>query len=166
MGAKPIWNQVENFRYYVRSGGKIESFKKALDIIKEEKILIDSRYLEVIEAAEMGLCTAWLELSEGFQKGLFGLPKNYRMAKYYFDLMIESCSEDETYSKYPQLLFESYRASGYFELDYNNKQLAFDSLLAAVKIMVNQIPPEKWDFNIFHFLQQSAPHSDDSIHQF
>lgn len=157
---------MEKFRYYVRNGCKIQSFRKAFDIIKEEKIVIDSKYLEVIEAAEMGLCTAWLELSEGFWKGLFGLPKNYRMAKYYFDLMIEACSEDESYSKNPQLLFESYRASGYFELDYNNKQLALDSLLAAVKIMVNQIPPEKWDFDIFHFLQQSAHPSDDSIHEF
>ncbi|MCA0235853.1 MAG: hypothetical protein LCH81_05685 [Bacteroidetes bacterium] len=147
---------MENFKYYVRNGCKIENFKQALDIIKEEKIIIDSKYLEVMEAAEMGLCTAWLELSTGFQKGRKGLPVNYRMAKYYYDLMIKECTEDETYSKNPRLLFESYRAAGYFEFEFNNNQLAFNNLKAAVEIMLNQIPPEKWDFEIFHLLKQAA----------
>ncbi len=142
------------YKYFCEPGDKITDFSSAMQIIRAEKLIIDTKYLKVIEAAERGYCTAWIELQEGFRKGQKGLPQNYRMARYYSDLMIRACKE-EADSQEPFLLFESYRAAGYLEMDNGNHERAALEFGEAIKLMVNRISPQEWDFNILHFLHQA-----------
>lgn len=140
-----------NFKYYTPLNRKFDNFSNALRIIKNKNIIVDTVYLEVMEAAELGYCTAWLELLNNFRFGKKGIPKNYKMARYYSDIMIRESTKNTVFKKYPKLKFDSYRASAYLEYDYDNYQTAFSHLIKAAKIMV-KLPVEEWDFQIFNML--------------
>lgn len=139
---------MNDFEYYSPPNKKIENFSTAFCLLKNENIIIDAKYIEVIEAAELGYCTAWIELQNGFAKGKKGLPKNYKMARYYSDIMIQETTKNPVLKKTPQLKFESLRASAYLEMDYKNYKTAISHFIRATKIML-KMPIEKWDFKIF-----------------
>lgn len=139
---------MSNFEYYSPPNKKIENFSNAFDILKNENIIIDAKYIEVIEAAELGYCTAWIELQSGFANGYKGLPKNYKMARYYSDIMIQETTKCPVLKKTPSLKFESLRASAYLEMDYKNYKTAISHFIRAIKVML-KMPMEKWDFQIF-----------------
>lgn len=142
---------MSNFEYYSPPNKKIESFSNAFRILRNENILVDAKYIEVMEAAELGYCTAWIELQSGFAKGYKGLPKNYKMARYYSDIMIQETTKCPILKQTPSLKFESLRASAYLEMDYQNYKTAISHFIRAIKIML-KMPIEKWDFQIFYNL--------------
>ena len=142
----------QGYKYYTRLKQKISYYPNALRIINDEKLIIDAKYIEVIEAAEYGHCTAWLELQSGFAKGGKGIPRNYKMARYYTDIMLKETTKCPILRKDPQLKFDSLRASAYLEYNSNNLERAKLEFLKLVKFMVSKMPFDNWDFQIFDIL--------------
>lgn len=81
--------------------------------------------------------------------GIQGLPKNYKMARYYTNKMIVGCINDPVYSQFPRMLFDSYRASFELEIMYGNFSQAQTDLKKAINTLTKKIPVQEWDSSFF-----------------
>ena len=125
-----------------------ESYSLALSVVEEYKLIIDSAYLDAIEAAHQGDVLAVCELASLFGAGAPGLPKNYSQARFYIDVIKE-------YNKgHPKTEVEALYNSGCLELKFGNEKSAKDEFTKAAQIMVNNLPAEDWNFDVFYDLQQ------------
>lgn len=124
-----------------------ESYTIALSVVERHKLIIDSAYLDAIEAAHQGDVLAICEMASLFGSGAPGLPKNYKQARFYIDVMKE-------YNKgQPETEVEALYNSGRLELKFGNNQSALDEFTKAAKLMVSNLSPEKWDFRILDYIQ-------------
>lgn len=126
----------------------IDSYASALSVVLEDNLIIDSAYLEVIEAAHRGDVTAVCEIAILFGTGAPGLPKNYYRARFYTDVI------KALHKGNPELEVDAFYSSGSLELQFKNYQAAKAEFLSAIKIMVEELPPERWNFDAFYYLQQ------------
>lgn len=125
-----------------------ESVTLALSVIERHKLIIDSAYLTAIEAAHQGDVLAICEMASLFGSGAPGLPKNYSQARFYIDVM-------KDYNKgCPKTEVEALYNSGCLELKFGNEKSAKDEFTKAAQIMVNNLPAEDWNFDVFYDLQQ------------
>lgn len=138
-----------DFKYFSRQeSGRIEYYPLALALIKKERIIIDARFLPVLEAAERGDFFAQLEMQEAFATGTQGIPKHYMLARKYTDQILEFNRGKVK----PEI--EGLKNSAILELQEGNKTATKQNLVEAIKLMVNQIPPENWDWEIPDMLYQ------------
>lgn len=129
---------------------EITNFDKALQCLAEAKAIVDTELLLLIEAAERGVYTAMCDASNLFYSGTKGVAKNYLLAKRYKDAMR---SANQIGGKCPRVETEFLRNFGCVESDFGNIEAAKNHFVEAVKIMVNELPPEEWRFEVFHYLQ-------------
>ncbi len=147
------------FKYFSLADAKcIGSFSRALSVLEKEKILLDSQYLPVLEAAERGDFFAQLEMQEAFASGTREVPKHYGLARRYTDMIIE-------YNRgriEPEI--ESFVNSASLEYEAGNLESTKKDLAQAIKLMVNNLPLEKWKFDTFSFLCQiTICHDEDCL---
>lgn len=128
----------------------LDSYCLALSAIKRDQLIIDSDYLPVLEAAQRGHIPAICEMASLFGSGARGLPKNYFRAKLYLEVLKE---HNEGHPK-PEI--EALYGLGHLEFDYDNFEMAKSAFIQAAKIMVNNLNPEDWNFNVFYYLQRLA----------
>lgn len=121
-------------------------YKKALEMIKNEKLVVDSICLPLIEAAESGDRAALHKLHSAFKFGEFGLQKNYSLSLHYLNQLREQDGDDEL------LKFYSTRCLGDTHYKFGNFEEAQTQYSAAAKIMMN-LPNNEWDFEMLQTLE-------------
>lgn len=143
-----------NFKYFDPQdlSFKMESYNLALSEIAENKLILDSAYLPVIEAAHRGSVAAVCEIAILFGSGAPGLPKNYTMAKFYVEVL-KAHSEGD-----PKPEIEAWYHSGILEYEQGNYEAANSEFLQAAKIMVEHLPPVEWDYRVFENLETLSRH--------
>lgn len=130
--------------------GEIKNFDKALQCLAEAKAVMDAELLLVVEAAERGVYTAMCDASNLFHSGAKGVAKNYLLAKRYKDAMQAA---NHIAGKCPRVETEFLRNFGCVERDFGNVEAAKNHFVEAIKIMANEMPPDEWRFEVFHYLQ-------------
>ena len=136
------------YKYFHESEIKIDNFEKALKLIKEEKLIVDAEHLKILEAAERRDISALCDLAKVFTEGATGIQPNYNVAKKYHKIIQEGnigC---------PAAEHESHRNIAFLEMEFQNLEAAKYELVEAVKLMVNNFPLEKWNFNPLHNLEK------------
>lgn len=133
-----------------KKAGDITNFDKALQCLAEAKAVMDAELLVVVEAAERGVYTAMCDASNLFHSGAKGAAKNYLLAKRYKNAMQAA---NHLAGKCPRVETEFLRNFGCVERDFGNVEAAKQHFVEAIKIMANEMPPEEWRFEVFHFLQ-------------
>lgn len=126
----------------------IDSYSLALAAIERNNLIIDCAYLPVLEAAHRGCVSAVCEMATLFGSGAPGLPKNYTQAQFYTDV-IKGYNKGD-----PETEVEAIYNSGCLAFRFGNFEKAKTEFIEAAKIMVNNLPPEKWGFGVFDRLRQ------------
>ena len=137
-----------NFTYFSTDGLAIDSFNKALDVVRSEKMIIDSDYLFALEAAERGNLPAVCEMATLFCVGAHGLPRNYNIARIYIDAL-KDYNQD-----HPEAYINALYNSGILEYSFNNFSTAMPEFIKAAKHMVIHLPLEQWTFEVFDYIEQ------------
>jgi hypothetical protein len=138
-----------SFKYLSEQDLKVEyGLLRALWLIQKERIIIDAHYIPVLELAERGDFFAQCEMQEAFASGTQGVPKHYGLARRYTDMIMEFNRGKVV----PEV--EALRNSAKLELGVGNIEVAKQELVQAAKLMTNNLPSEKWDFDIFSSIQK------------
>ena len=87
-------------------------------------------------------------MQEAFASGTQGVPKHYGLARRYTDMIMEFNRGKVV----PEV--EALRNSAKLELGVGNIEVAKQELVQAAKLMTNNLPSEKWDFDIFSSIQK------------
>lgn len=145
-----------NYKYFHESKIKIDSFEKALKLIKNENLIIDAEHLKILEAAESGDIGALCDLATFFNDGTKGIQPNYKIAKKYHKIIHEGNKGDLIAEH------ESHRNIALLEMNFQNLDAAKYELVEAIKIMVNNFPPENWVFNNIHNLEKIIAHQEEN----
>ena len=125
---------------------EVKEISRALEILSNEKIMIDARFLPALELAERGEHMAWYEMQEAFASGIQGVPKHYRLARRYTDKIKGFTSGD------PKPEIETCLNSASLEFDNGDFEKAKQELVQAVRVMCHHLSPEQWDFRVFDML--------------
>ena len=137
------------FKYF-KNTENFENCPAACEILAREKLVLDAKFLPVLEAAENGNLMALLELQNSFAYGENGISKNYKMARYYSDMLLKETSTCPILSQTPQLYFEALRASAYLEFNSDNLDRAKFELIEAMGIMKKHLHKKKWDMQLLN----------------
>lgn len=129
----------------------LNNFPYAKKVIESQKLIIDSKHLPLIEAAEYGNMTAILDAAEAFAQGnIQGIPKNYIMAVSYMDMIVQINLEHENFKG----TVEALKNRGITEEGFGYTEFAIKSYVEALDLMFKKLPHEDWDFEIHSRLKQ------------
>lgn len=121
-----------------------KSLEKALKLIKRKKIIIDAQFLNKIEAAENGdLCTCF-SLAIDFTCGTTGFKKDYDIAMYYMDKLKKAHCKSGDHERALNVLYQDALIEDRFK-QYNAAMKKYER---ALKYMVANLPPRKWDYEL------------------
>lgn len=122
-------------------------YEKALELIKNEHLVVNICWLSIIEAAEGGDQTAMHKLHIGFKLGKWGLSPNYGMSLRYLNQLREDDGDNEI------LKFYSTRCLGDTHDKFGNFDEAVEQYIIAARIMVN-LPLGEWDFEMLQTIEK------------
>jgi len=119
-----------------------ENLSSVQEILSKGKdVLIDPKYLPVIEEAEKGDINALAEIAEAFANGVPGVKPNYTLAMY-FALKIYAIDQKENN---PAVIFNDLENLASIAATFEDWVEARKWQLEAVKHMVNNFEPEEWN---------------------
>lgn len=136
-----------NYNFFHYSEMKIDNFDMALKVIKDENLVVGVEHLEILEAAERGCFYALCDVAILFSEGAKGIKPNYKVSKKYHKI-IEGINKGDPITEH-----DAHRSNAFLEMNFQNLEAAKHELIEAIKIMVNNFPVEKWNFNSLHNLE-------------
>lgn len=149
---KKVYNM--NFKYFENRDAKLSDLAKVQAIIKAENIILDSKYLPVIEQAENGNFTAMAELATMFSEGTENVKPNYNLAKRYIDKALEIVRTSNVKSSVLEVLTNS----AVLESNFGNVESAKEHLKEAFNIVLDNYTLHSTIGNIssfFHFIVEN-----------
>lgn len=143
-----------NFLYVNNEKKQITDYEKIKKVLGLDKsVIIDSSLFPIIEQAENGCGLAMAELRDSFTEGKNGVSPNYILAKHYSRLCFELIKDFPEFFSNENYLF-TLRAD--VQIDYNFKKIKEGNigLLKAVRFMVAELPPDKWDYSLIDLVKR------------
>ena len=110
-----------DFKYVQNNNSEIANLAMLQEILSNEKILLDSKYLPVMEQAENGDFNSIAEMATIFAEGVEGLIPNYNLAKRYTDMGLEIVKESGDPVSILEVLTNSAIIEAKFENHENSK---------------------------------------------
>ena len=110
-----------DFKYVQNNTSEIENITMLQEILSKEKILLDSKYLPVMEQAEKGDFNSIAEMATIFSDGAEGLKPNYSLAKRYTDMGLEIVKKSEDKVSILEVLTNSAIIEAKFDNHDNSK---------------------------------------------
>lgn len=137
------------------------------DILKTQGVLFDVELLSIIEKAEKGDCTAMRILAGKFfsNTGAFVLEKfsidlwakpNLEIARYYGEQIIKM-HEQGTIDDADLYVYDL-KIMACIEGEDRNYEKSQSYFIRATHYMANELPPDKWDYDIFRLMHYSLYH--------
>ncbi|OED34637.1 hypothetical protein AB832_07125 [Flavobacteriaceae bacterium (ex Bugula neritina AB1)] len=123
---------------------------------KSPGTIIPARYYPIIEIAEtedsQRSFNAVCELVHLFANGTNGVKKNYPLAVYYSDMLLDWALNNQPDPFDPYVVVENMKNRAVIEGDHENWEEAREKLLEAYRYQVANMEPEEWDGEILDYL--------------
>ena len=112
-------------------------------------VLLDPKYIPVIEEAEKGNLDAMAEIAEAFSNGAPGIKPNYELAMHFAQKIYEKDQEEND----PEVILNDLQNFAAIAAQYEKWTEARKWQLKAVRFMVNNFEPEDWNLENFDNLE-------------